>query len=414
MSEQYPRVTDDFLFGEDGNGVPQWTTRLHFTDLVYKTGTIEDPTNWRFEYIPGMEWREDKPDGTELDYWRIPQSLHRVGGMNIAAGYRKWQAGYRHNELIPVRKGERYLCRAVFKVGIGGTTNPQAIEWMWFVDGLTPAQSQWASYESSGQFGSTTEHLFVFSAAADGWIKTTFWGRSQWRDNTCDMLVSDLMILHVSPNYGGAEIGAVNPFPANEPLPEPDPTPVPVPTPSPTPAPVGIPSWVLYAGGGLIAVLLLAIVFLLGRGTSAAQAVGGNILEKFFTDLLNSVDIVTYLAFTVPVTLFAVELWKRLQARYITPLPEVARRRFTAHPRTMLLFVQGMAWAGYMLATHFGAGAQYQSFFNLATGLVTVLGPGLLGLIGGVVVTQKTYESLRENNIVGFSFRPEPKSQRAA
>jgi hypothetical protein len=244
----------------DNSGLEDWYLRQIGQDHQNKDVVIEQPSGWEYVYIPGLEYSKGQhPD--HIDYWRIPQSLHWDNGMKIAAGWMKWQAGYR--QRVTVKASQRYAAVAKFHTTIGGTQNPNAVQWMFYIDGLTPTQSQWSAYSSTSYFGQPTEHQFVFQPVNDGVIDLTFWGRCEWPDNAAEMLIRAIELVEVPDDYGSAL--PVTPFPPG-PAPIPDPDPLPEPTPAP-------PSWLLAVMIGICGILVALVIYGVFRPRPVAQGV---------------------------------------------------------------------------------------------------------------------------------------------
>ena len=192
-----------------------------FYDPVSKEPGYVD---WRFVYS------NIDPSG------RIPQSLHVDGaGFKIAAGWRKWVAGY--EQEVHLRADQRYLCKAVF------TVEPQPktvlIEWRFLVQMSNYADavvSAWSSDKT--RYGQEMTHLFVIQPRISMTVTLAFMARSEYPDNACDFNVHAIMLEEVGQDYGTPTYLGER---LETPVPAPTPTPVPVPTPTPTPVPIPTP-----------------------------------------------------------------------------------------------------------------------------------------------------------------------------
>ena len=144
--------------------------RDYFTDKSGNTGAIEDPTGWEYTYF-----------ALEEDPNMIPQSLHRDDGFAIAAGYRKWEAGYVQKNVV-LKAGQRYLAKAQFFPDVnfnpGLTPDPSSVQWrFWIESGDLKVFTDWMG-PASGEYKKDEEVLFVFQAAADISVDYYFKARS--------------------------------------------------------------------------------------------------------------------------------------------------------------------------------------------------------------------------------------------
>lgn len=202
-----------------------WRHAQTGTDHQFKTVTIEEPANWHYIYVPGLN-KSKGPNPDHIDYWLIPQSLHRDDAMVIAAGWRVWQAGYK--QRVTVQKGQRYTLvaelRADFEVS---PPRPEAIEWCCIVEGSVPAAGGWSSYDSYDQRNKRVSVQTVFEPQADGVVDLVFWSRSLYADNQCDLYVYDIRCEQVSQSYASDQVVKMYPFGTYDPLPDPPPAPEP-------------------------------------------------------------------------------------------------------------------------------------------------------------------------------------------
>ncbi len=190
------------------------TPPVQITDASGNVGYIENPDGWQFVYLAQADAKGN-----------LPQSLHRDRGYVIAAGWRKWEAGYR--QAIRLRAGQRYLAKAVFMVN---ADQKAGIEWRHSIVGQPSdyVHSSWSRNPAGHK--KEDEHLFVFEARQDMEANFTFWARSEWPDNECDFCVYLLTVEAVPADYGGSNVPYIGTV---QPTPTPVPTPIPVPVPTP-------------------------------------------------------------------------------------------------------------------------------------------------------------------------------------
>lgn len=171
----------------------------YITEKSGNTGAIENPDNWEYVY---SELYPDDPN-------RIPQSLHRDKGFCVAAGYRRWEAGYVQRG-VQLRKGQRYLCKAVFVPDVNFPAGVQpdltGIQWQFFLEsGTDKLPGGWRS-TGKGQYKQQEETLFVIEAANDVTINFYFKIKSDWDGNVCDFNLFSLTLEEVAADYGGASV----------------------------------------------------------------------------------------------------------------------------------------------------------------------------------------------------------------
>lgn len=170
---------------------------ISFQENSGNFGTVEHPKDWSYEYTSQHEG----------DPFRIPQSLHTDDGFKIAAGWRKWVAGYAQPGLS-LKAGQRYLAKAVLTpditVTIGGAEVPSTVEWRFVIDTDTHTVS---SVWNHSAWGTRSETLFVFEVSQDCVATFHFEARSQWEDNTCNLNIHELSLEEVAADYGDV-IGA--------------------------------------------------------------------------------------------------------------------------------------------------------------------------------------------------------------
>lgn len=174
-----------------------FTLGRYFTEADGRVGAIEYPLDWEFVAYP--KHHED-PE-------RIPQSLHREQGFEIAAVYRSWEAGYVQRG-IAVPPG-RYLARAVFRPDVAfpdANVYLDAVTWRFAMEGGgTRAEQDWQMTQQ-GQFKQQEELHFVFQVNAPMTIDYYFMARSIYAGNSCDLDVYELTLTPVPADYGGAGI----------------------------------------------------------------------------------------------------------------------------------------------------------------------------------------------------------------
>lgn len=187
-------------------------------------GYIEHPTGWTFVYDAKADVTGD-----------LPQSLHRDRGYCIAAGWRRWLAGYQQS--IELKAGKRYLAKVVFMVRIDQPT--KVIEWHFLIskpgDSTSLSEqihSEWS--QNVGGYGREDEHLFVFQARQDMTVDLRFEARSVWPDNECDFNIYLITVEEVAGDYGGDDVHYIGSSLPPAPAPVPTPTPVPTPPQPPT------------------------------------------------------------------------------------------------------------------------------------------------------------------------------------
>lgn len=179
-----------------------FTLERYFTEKNGNTGAIEKPDHW--EYVFSALHPED-PN-------MIPQSLHRDKGFVIAAGYRRWEAGYVQRG-VQLRKGQRYLCKAVFMPDVnfpqGAQPDLTAIQWQfWLEGGGDKLASGWRS-TGKGAYKQQEETLFVFEAASNLAVDYYFKVKSEWNGNVCDFNLYQLALEEVPSDYGGPDVPTI-------------------------------------------------------------------------------------------------------------------------------------------------------------------------------------------------------------
>lgn len=169
---------------------------ISFQENSGNFGTVEHPIDWSYEYTSQHEG----------DPFRIPQSLHTDDGFKIAAGWRKWVAGYAQPGLS-LKAGQCYLAKVVLTLDVAfhkaDDKSPSAVEWRFVIDTDThTVSSVWNhSWDTRG------ETLFAFEVSQDCVATFHFEARSQWEDNTCNLNIHELSLEEVAADYGDA-IGA--------------------------------------------------------------------------------------------------------------------------------------------------------------------------------------------------------------
>lgn len=173
-----------------------FTLFREFKDKSGTTGWMEHPDNWEFIFTP---MHPDDPN-------RVPQSLHRDLGFGIAAGFRKWEAGYVQRGVI-LRKGHRYLCKANFTPHAAfSDKRPDDwrthIQWHFVIEGSgQKIESNWSS-TSHDSFGHDEEHLMVIEPLNDMAANFAFVAQSRWESNSCEFNVRQLALEEVPADYG--------------------------------------------------------------------------------------------------------------------------------------------------------------------------------------------------------------------
>jgi hypothetical protein len=185
-----------------------FTLGRYFTEADGRVGAIENPLDWEFVAYP--KHHED-PE-------RIPQSLHRESGFEIAAVYRSWEAGYVQRN-ISVQPG-RYLARAVFRPDIAfpdANVYLDAVTWRFVMEsGGTRAEQDWQMTQK-GEFKHQEELHFVFQVNAPLTLDYFFMARSVYAGNSCDLDIYELTLTPVAADYGGVNVptlGTTAPVPS--------------------------------------------------------------------------------------------------------------------------------------------------------------------------------------------------------
>lgn len=179
-----------------------FTLRTYFTDSTGNTGAIEDPNDWEFVY-----------DSLEDDPQRIAQSLHHPsGGFRIAAGYRKWEAGYVQRG-VRLTGGQRYLAKANFFPDVnfnpGTAPDTSTVQWrFWIEGGGEHVELPWQG-TNKGSYKNDEEVLFVFDAKADVTVDFFFKCRSIWASNTAEIWIKNLSLEPVAADYGGGDVPSI-------------------------------------------------------------------------------------------------------------------------------------------------------------------------------------------------------------
>lgn len=199
-----------------------WEHERYFFDQEGRTGTIERPQNWEFVVTPKME-----------DQNRIPQSLHRDRGFVITASGISWEAGYVQRG-VQLQANQRYLAKAVYKPDVNFLLEQgvdlTAVTWRFLITSNGEDASQGWQATGKGQYKQEEENLYVFQTASAVTIDYGFIGRSVYGGNSCDLVIYELALEPVGPDYGGPDVPVIGTVAA---------APAPAETAS-TPAPVGV------------------------------------------------------------------------------------------------------------------------------------------------------------------------------
>jgi len=177
-----------------------FTLLRYFTENSGNTGAIENPDQWEYVF---SELYPDDPN-------RIPQSLHRGKGYVIAAGYRRWEAGYVQRG-VQLHKGQRYLAKATFMPDVnfpqGVQADLTAIEWQFYFEGGgDKVASGWRS-TGKGAYKQEEETLFVIEAASDVAVDVYFKVKNaNFEGNVCDFNLYAIALEEVASDYGGPDV----------------------------------------------------------------------------------------------------------------------------------------------------------------------------------------------------------------
>lgn len=171
--------------------------RVH-TDKANNQRHVEYPDHWEC-----VAWPKNPDDPDE-----VPASYHRDAGFGLAAGYMLWEAGYVQRGVV-LRKGQRYLAKAVFVVNMAfhqGGYPPDwkaHIEWRFlFNDRGYQVESAWSG-PSQPQYGVQEEALFVVEPVADIVIDFGLIFRSgRYPSTSGEILVRSIELLEVPSDYG--------------------------------------------------------------------------------------------------------------------------------------------------------------------------------------------------------------------
>ncbi len=186
-----------------------------FTDKSGNIGYMENPDDWEYTFF---SLHDDDPN-------RVPQSLHRDKGYCIAAGWRRWEAGYVQRG-VPLQSGKRYVVKAAFQPDVSFPNSPvdlTAVQWRFWIEGSgDKAYTDWTA-TSKGQYKQPEEHLFVIEARRDMTVDIYFKARSIWENNVCDFNLHAITLEEVPADYGtpvyiGGQPAAASPVPAHESL----------------------------------------------------------------------------------------------------------------------------------------------------------------------------------------------------
>lgn len=175
-----------------------WGHVRYFSDQEGKSGTIEAPQHWEFVTI-----------ARESDPHKLPQSLHRDTGFIISAGYRAWEAGYKQGGLA-LEANCRYRLKATIKADVnfpgGQSPDLTAITWRFTVgSNKGKIEPEWA-ITSKGRTKQVEAYEFVFETAEALIVDITFWGRSFYAGNDCDLWLYEVTLEPVDKSYGASQV----------------------------------------------------------------------------------------------------------------------------------------------------------------------------------------------------------------
>lgn len=163
-----------------------WQHVRHFHDREGKSGTIEAPADWEFV----AKSLGDDPN-------KLPQSLHRSDGFVISAGYRAWEGGYKQEE-IALTAEQRYRAHVRFKPDVnfpvGQREDLTAITWRFMVESDAGTLEQDWSMTGKDRFKHIETFDFVFDVAQATTASLTFWARSFYAGNKCDLFVYEISL----------------------------------------------------------------------------------------------------------------------------------------------------------------------------------------------------------------------------
>lgn len=172
----------------------------YFTEQNGKTGTIENPDDWKFITIA----RESDPE-------KLPQSLHRDRGFVIAAGYRSWEAAYAQGG-VQLQANQRYMAKANFKPDINfpnQNVDLTAVTWRFRMTAGDEVLEQDWDMTQKGRLKQDEEFQFVFEAKEALTIEFQFWARSVYAGNAADFNVYQLSLEAVSADYGATIVPSI-------------------------------------------------------------------------------------------------------------------------------------------------------------------------------------------------------------
>lgn len=166
------------------------------TDNAGNKKYIEYPDNWEC-----VAWPQNADDPNQ-----IPASFHRDEGFGLAAGYMKWFGGYVQRG-VRLRRGQRYLAKAVFFVNMGlvDPSNPpdwqQHIGWK-FIFNERGHQVDSTTMKASVPFGQEQTALFVVEPIADISIDFGLLFQSDYASTAGEIHIKRIELLEVPADYG--------------------------------------------------------------------------------------------------------------------------------------------------------------------------------------------------------------------
>ncbi|MEL6306720.1 MAG: hypothetical protein AAFQ52_01190 [Chloroflexota bacterium] len=169
-----------------------WRHVTYFHDKEGKSGTIEAPAEWEFV----AKSLGDDPN-------KLPESIHRDDGFLISAVYRAWEGGYKQAG-IALSAGQRYRAHVRFKPDVnfpgGQREDLTAITWRFVVVSDAGTLEQNWAMTGKDRFKHIETFDFVFDVAQATTASLTFWARSFYAGNKCDLFIYEISLEAIANN----------------------------------------------------------------------------------------------------------------------------------------------------------------------------------------------------------------------
>lgn len=210
-------------------GLSGFTLVKTVVDKADNTRYIEYPDHWEC-----VSWPQNPDDPNE-----IPASFHRDEGFGLAAGYMPWYGGYVQRG-VRLRKGQRYLAKAIFHVNMALVDNTntvdlqQTINWE-FIFNDRGHQVNSHKMGAAKPFGQEETALFVVEPVADITIDFGLIFGTKYGSTAGEVHIKRIELLEVPADYGQPTMIG-NPDAAPVPPPQPEPPATTKPSPAPAPA----------------------------------------------------------------------------------------------------------------------------------------------------------------------------------